>query len=158
ERRPNELLTQATRTRYRPYTAGIVAVQNNTQLPNPDAYPAGTLAVTSGAVQSSRQGIYVRTNTTKDWHNLLVGEPQPLSTLNGWASVGARARSTPYGTLLFGRLNGVNSNNSRNIAVLPEGMAPTTDRVVLAGATGGAISSSRLEVRTDGTVSLRLQA
>src|SRR5699024_5738537 len=75
ERRPNELLTQATRTRYRPYTAGIVAVQNNTQLPNPDAYPAGTLAVTSGAVQSSRKGFMCgqtqqTTGTTSSSENL----------------------------------------------------------------------------------------
>ena len=81
ERRPNELLTQATRTRYRPYTAGIVAVQHPNQLPNWRAYPAGTLAVPSGG---RARGTWVRSNTTGDWLHTSIGEWQDFTTFGAW--------------------------------------------------------------------------
>src|SRR5690625_2119574 len=58
ERGPSQLLTQATVTRYRPYTAGLLSVQNRNQLPDPAAYPASTLVVPS----AEGHGVYVRHN------------------------------------------------------------------------------------------------
>jgi hypothetical protein len=63
ERRPNQLLSQATRTRYRPYTAGLLSVQNRNQLPDPTEYPAGTVVVPS----AEGQGLYVRQNGGHVW-------------------------------------------------------------------------------------------
>src|SRR5699024_11049454 len=67
ERGPNQLLTQATVTRYRPYTAGLLSVQNRNQLPDPAAYPAGTLVVPS----SEGHGVYVRQNGGLKWLDVL---------------------------------------------------------------------------------------
>src|SRR5699024_9623395 len=55
ERVPIQLLTQATVTRYRPYTAGVLSVQNRNQLPDPAASPAGTLVVPC----AEGHGVYV---------------------------------------------------------------------------------------------------
>ena len=67
ERGPNQLLTQATITRYRPYTAGVLSVQNVNQLPDPAQYPAGTLAVPS----REGGGLYVRQNGGLVWLDAL---------------------------------------------------------------------------------------
>src|SRR5690625_2213310 len=67
ERGPNQLLTQATVTRYRPYTAGLLSVQNRYQLPDPAAYPAGTLVVPS----AEGHGVYVRQNAGLKWLDVL---------------------------------------------------------------------------------------
>ena len=67
ERGPNQLLTQATVTRYRPYTAGLLSVQNRNQLPDPAAYPAGTLVVPS----AEGHGVYVRQNGGLKWLDVL---------------------------------------------------------------------------------------
>ena len=67
ERGPNQLLTQATVTRYRPYTAGLLSVQNRNQLPDPAAYPAGTLVVPS----AEGHGIYIRQNGGLKWLDVL---------------------------------------------------------------------------------------
>src|SRR5690625_411319 len=69
ERKPNQLLSQAEITRYRQYTAGLLSVQNEGQLPDPASVPAGTIAVPSAA----GRGIYVRGNTRLEWENPLVG-------------------------------------------------------------------------------------
>lgn len=63
ERAPNQLLTQAKITRFRPYTAGVVSVQNKDQLPDASQYPAGTLAVPS----AEGQGVFVRQNGGLVW-------------------------------------------------------------------------------------------
>ena len=83
-RDPNQLLSQAQRTRYRPYTAGVVAVQHQNQLPNWRGYPAGTLAVPSGG---EARGTWVRSNTTGDWLHTSIGEWQNFTTFGAWVSV-----------------------------------------------------------------------
>src|SRR5699024_2476191 len=84
ERGPNQLLTQATVTRYRQYTAGLLSVQNENQLPDPRSVPAGTLAVPSAA----GRGIYVRGNTAMRWENPIVGPWQDVfqNNRNGWTT------------------------------------------------------------------------
>lgn len=67
ERHPNQLLTEATITRYRPYTAGLLSVQNRNQLPDPAQYPAGTLVVPS----AEGHGVYVRQNGGLKWLDVL---------------------------------------------------------------------------------------
>ena len=92
ERRPNQLLTQATRTRYRPYTAGVVSVQNPNQLPDPMQYPAGTLAIPSSGPAT---GAYVRSNTVGDWANIMLGPEEfvPRHSGNRWTgNAGCRRR------------------------------------------------------------------
>jgi len=83
-REPNQLLSQASRQRYRPYTAGIVAIQHPNQLPNWRAYPAGTLAVPSGG---RARGTWVRSNTTGDWLHTSIGEWQTFTTFGSWVSL-----------------------------------------------------------------------
>src|SRR5699024_3071224 len=83
ERKPNQLLSQATITRYRQYTAGLLSVQNEGQLPDPASVPAGTLAVPSAA----GRGIYVRGNTAMRWENPMVGE---------WHNLPYRSRARAY--------------------------------------------------------------
>lgn len=63
QREPNQLLSQATKTRYRPYTAGLLSVQNRNQLPDASEYPAGTVVVPS----AEGHGIYVRQNGGHRW-------------------------------------------------------------------------------------------
>lgn len=121
ERQPNQLLSQATITRYRPYTAGIVAVQNSGQLPDVDSYPAGTLAVPSSTEAS---GVYVRSNTSpKRWLNTTVGEWQEFTahTGNSWSGGGRIRRVVGGAHLIF---------NIRNESSSPS-VTPTADMFVL---------------------------
>lgn len=126
QRRANQLLSQATVTRYRPYTAGIVSVQNVSQLPDVDSYPAGTLAVPSS---SPGQGIYVRSNTSpKRWINAMAGDWRAVSVIGGWAHQAGRnlyARVTGLGVQFKGAVNGVGISTASNyMFILPEGMRP----------------------------------
>lgn len=160
ERRANQLLSQATVTRYRPYTAGIVAVQNERQLPDVDSYPAGTLAVPSSREAT---GVYVRSNTSpKRWINTMTSDWENLESMNGWrpSSPTPRARRTPLGVQLVGRYNGVEANNSRSLARLPEGMRPARLRRFLVAVTDSASGGnfSRLEVDSDGILTFRTQS
>src|SRR5699024_7606236 len=82
ERKPNQLLTQATITRFRQYTAGLLSVQNEDQLPDPRSVPAGTLAVPS----ASGRGIYVRSNTSLAWVDPLIEAWRTPTFSNGFGS------------------------------------------------------------------------
>src|SRR5699024_5378270 len=101
ERRPNQLLSQATITRFRQYTAGIVSVQNTKQLPSPRDLPAGTLAVPSSEDGS---GIFVRSNTAPArWANTMVGPwgDMPLSqNAHQWTGT-AKYRVVPGGLEIY---------------------------------------------------------
>src|SRR5699024_4518741 len=106
ERRPNQLLSQATITRYRQYTAGLLSVQNENQLPDPRSVPAGTLAVPSS---NDGSGVYVRSNTAPArGANTIVGPWQDVfqNNRNGWTTatgtLAPRARLTPMGVQLKG--------------------------------------------------------
>lgn len=95
ERRPNQLLSQATITRYRQYTAGLVSVQNVSQLPDVDSVPAGTLAVPSSTEAS---GVYVRSNTSpKRWLNTMVGPWEDIPSYGGWDYSYRKYRHTVFG-------------------------------------------------------------
>lgn len=104
ERQPNQLLTEATVTRYRPYTAGLLSVQNRNQLPDPAQYPAGTLVVPS----AEGQGLYVRQNGGLVWLDPIShkankpGSWQSLATFSGWNSSNAFFRITDYGVDVIG--------------------------------------------------------
>ena len=104
ERKPNQLLSQATITRYRPYTAGLLSVQNRNQLPDPAAYPAGTLVVPS----AEGHGIYVRQNGGLKWLDPIShkanqpGQWQSLAVFSGWNSSNAFFRITDYGVDVIG--------------------------------------------------------
>ena len=109
ERKPNQLLSQATITRFRQYTAGVVSVQNETQLPDWRSVPAGTLAVPSSTDGS---GIYVRSNTSPGrWANTMAGEWENIFYGNrgGWTpatgTFAPLARITPLGIQLKGQFN-----------------------------------------------------
>src|SRR5690625_1241240 len=108
ERKPNQLLSQAKITRYRQYTAGLLSVQNENQLPDPASVPAGTLAVPS----ASGRGIFVRSNTSLAWVDPVAPSPwedvfQP--NRNGWrVGTGSRkpmARLTATGIQLKGHFD-----------------------------------------------------
>ena len=116
ERKPNQLLTQATITRFRQYTAGVLSVQNETQLPDWQSVPAGTLAVPSSTDGS---GIYVRSNTSPGrWANTMAGEWENIFYGNrgGWTpatgTFAPLARITPLGIQLKGQFNRNNAQGN----------------------------------------------
>src|SRR5690625_3536262 len=130
ERRPNQLLSQATITRYRQYTAGLLSVQNEGQLPDPSSVPAGTLAVPS----ASGAGIHVRSNTSLSWENLLYSEWRNLNVNTGNQWYPRSSDTTPQIRRLAGgrfeirgkvtnttSMTGMNST----IATLPQGWRPS---------------------------------
>src|SRR5699024_9669453 len=92
-------------TRYRQYTAGLLSVQNEGQLPDPRSVPAGTLAVPS----ASGRGIFVRSNTRFEWVDPVAPSPWEdvfQANRNGWR-VGVyaekpMARRTATGSQLTG--------------------------------------------------------
>src|SRR5699024_1041475 len=131
ERKPNQLLSQATITRYRQYTAGLLSVQNEGQLPDPASVPAGTLAVPSGA----GRGIYVRGNTAMRWENPMVGEWHNLpyrSRARAYSRVGSfQARLIPGGIQLQGGLAiyASSSGNASRISDLPARLRPSMTHI-----------------------------
>lgn len=110
ERGPNQILTRATITRYRPYTAGLLSVQNRNQLPDPAAYPAGTLVVPS----AEGHGIYIRQNGGLKWLDVLghlSEKPGPwynvvdlFGSYTQDSSNRLQARIVPGGIQLSGRI------------------------------------------------------
>ena len=121
ERRPNQLLSQATITRFRQYTAGLISVQNVSQLPDVDSVPAGTLAVPSSTEAS---GIYVRSNTgPRRWMNTVAGpweNLQPMPASKGMTH--GAVRRTVLGLQMHGRFNLDPSNSVYSLFELPVGM------------------------------------
>ena len=137
ERKPNQLLTQATITRFRQYTAGIVSVQNTKQLPSPRDLPAGTLAVPSSEDGS---GIFVRSNTAPArWANTMVGEWTNLPLTNNFESRSGytvQYRITALGLELRGRVAANKGTSmSHRVATLP--VSPSRDYSYTVGSTGG---------------------
>ena len=119
ERKPNQLLSQSTITRYRPYTAGVVSVQNKTQLPDVASYPAGTVAVPSS---NGGQGVFVRSNThPRQWLNTHVGSWQNMEVGSGLGLSGtAIFRRTPSGIDIYLQLEATSGPNSVYVASFPE--------------------------------------
>ena len=119
ERGPNQLLTQATITRYRPYTAGVLSVQNVNQLPDPAQYPAGTLAVPS----REGGGLFVRQNGGLVWLDALSHlKPGPWLDMpisqnaHQWTGV-AKYRVVPGGLEIYVRVIAGNSTPSGTYVV-----------------------------------------
>lgn len=119
ERRPNQLLTEATVTRYRPYTAGVVSVQNINQLPDVESYPAGTLAVPSS---TGGQGVFVRSNTNpREWLDTQVGHWQNLEISQNLGLSGtAIFRRRSGGIDIYLHLEADSGPTSSYIASFPE--------------------------------------
>ena len=119
ERKPNQLLSQAEITRYRPYTAGVLSVQNKDQLPDPAQYPAGTLVVPS----REGGGLYVRQNGGLVWLDALKNlKPGPwengnILTSHGWSGT-AKWRHRQGGIDYVANLRG---GNYEALCQLPEG-------------------------------------
>ena len=119
ERKPNQLLSQSTMTRYRPYTAGVVSVQNKTQLPDVASYPAGTVAVPSS---NGGQGVFVRSNThPRQWLNTHVGSWQnmEISQILGLSGT-AIFRRTPSGIDIYLQLEADSEPTGNYVASFPE--------------------------------------
>ena len=156
ERQPNQLLTQATVTRYRPYTAGLLSVQNRNQLPDPGQYPAGTVVIPS----ADGHGIYVRRNGALEWVNPLAGTWRPVQRIgSAWETQSERplrARTVPGGCTLAGVIqpttgsSGTLSNGVR-VFDLPTGIVPpfAVDFEVVANS---AAIRVRFRANEDGTV------
>jgi len=117
ERRPNQLLSQATITRFRQYTAGLLSVQNEGQLPDPASVPAGTIAVPSAA----GRGIYVRGNTRLEWENPLVGPWKNMllsSNALDWTGT-AKYRRVSRGIEIYLNLFARTSPDGSNMVIFP---------------------------------------
>ena len=120
ERQPNQLLTQATVTRYRPYTAGLLSVQDRNQLPDPKEYPAGTLVVPS----AEGHGIYVRQNGGHKWLDPISHKTDkpgpwqnlPMFTAYGWEG-SAYFREELDGVRIMADLR--NGNNTQMVQLPP---------------------------------------
>lgn len=147
ERRPNQLLSQATITRYRQYTAGIVSVQNASQLPNPDDLPAGTLAVPSSR---EGQGIYVRSNTSpKRWINLLKDEWEDIPSYGGWDYSYRKWRRTAFGLEVAIRAKRDQSHGGNYNRV---GQLPVQLTQQYTGPTFSNSGTRHLQVQSDGEI------
>lgn len=139
ERKANQLLSQATITRFRQYTAGLVSVQNSSQLPDVDSVPAGTLAVPSS---TEATGIYVRSNTgPRRWMNPVAGpweSLQPMLASQGMTH--GAARRTVLGLQMHARFNLDKSNSVYTLFELPVGMGLNRDYrdVIWSTGAGGA--------------------
>lgn len=126
ERGPNQLLTQATITRYRPYTAGVLSVQNANQLPDPAQYPAGTLAVPS----REGGGLYVRQNGGLVWldalSHLKPGPWQEMGVFTGLSWSGSAYFRREAGGLRFrGNIrneSGYNRDSTESMIQMPSNM------------------------------------
>ena len=154
ERQPNQLLSQATITRYRHYTAGVVSMQNENQLPDPTAFPAGTIAVPSAA----GRGIYVRGNTAMRWENPIVG---PWVSLPYYARAqeyppvrSFQARAVPGGVQLQGGFSIANSSsgNTSRISVLPPNLRPSRLHIFQALTGTANPNHTRYQVGPDGDI------
>ena len=160
ERQPNQLLTQATVTRYRPYTAGLLSVQNRNQLPDPAQYPAGTVVIPS----ADGHGIYVRRNGALEWVNPLAhladapGTWYNVRNIYGPytqdSSTPLMARHFPGGVQLAGRLRSADGfsgslSSGRELFQLPAGMNPTRQRVAFGWAANDA-RAIRFLAKTNG--------
>ena len=154
ERKPNQLLSQATITRYRQYTAGLLSVQNEGQLPDPASVPAGTLAVPSAA----GRGIYARGNTAMRWENPMVGEWHNLPYRNrasAYSPVGSfQARLIPGGIQLQGGLaiSASSGGNTSRISDLPARLRPSRTHIFHALTGSASANHSRYQVGTDGDI------
>src|SRR5699024_1364579 len=150
ERKPNQLLTQATITRFRQYTAGIVSVQNEDQLPDPRSVPAGTLAVPS----ASGRGIYVRSNTSLAWVDPLIEAWRTPTFSNGFGSFTGdpvRYRVTPLGLQFKGRLRTNEATSLRHL-ISRLSVSPTSS-YRQKSATSHASTMLDLTLETDGRLS-----
>src|SRR5699024_2202914 len=123
ERGPSQLLTQATVTRYRPSTAGLLSVQNRNQLPDPAAYPAGTLVVPS----AEGHGVYVRQNGGLKWLDVLghlSEKPGPWkdmllsSNALDWSGT-AKYRRVSRGIEIYLNLSARTSPDGSNMVLFP---------------------------------------
>ena len=160
ERQPNQLLTQATVTRYRPYTAGLLSVQNRNQLPDPGQYPAGTVVIPS----ADGHGIYVRRNGALEWVNPLAhladapGTWQNVRNIYGsytqHSTNRLMARTITGGIQLAGRLSSADGfsgalSAGRDIFQLPAGMNPTHE-ITTQGWPANSPTPVRFRAKTNG--------
>lgn len=143
ERRPNQILSQAKITRYRPYTAGLLSVQNRNQLPDPAQYPAGTLVVPS----AEGQGLYVRQNGGLVWLDPIShkaekpGAWSSLSIVNNALETTGTAvyRRVAEGVQIYGDLRGRTSPTNSYLVTFPSSSGIHFDRywgTALTGASG----------------------
>ncbi len=158
QREPNQLLSQATRTRYRPYTAGLLSVQNERQLPDPAQYPAGTVVVPS----KTGGGVYVRQNGGLVWLDALA-HLKPGEWVNVRNIYGAyrqddtrplMARTVAEGVQLAGRLRRADGfsgslSSGRELFQLPAGMSVSRERVTFGWASSDA-RAIRFRAKTNG--------
>ena len=144
ERGPNQLLTQATITRYRPYTAGVLSVQNENQLPDPAQYPAGTLAVPS----REGGGLYVRQNGGLVWLDALSHlKPGPWADMplsqnaHQWTGT-AKYRVVPRGLEIYVNVRAGNGTPSATYVVeLPSKYSFRNSWYTTCTGTGGAVGT-----------------
>ena len=166
-RKPNQLLTDATVTRYRPRVAPTITVTRTEDLPDPASVLYGTAAliyndnewfVARGA--NNAEGGATRWESMSDPGQSYI---RPDEGAYKWVGHGARAGAVRYGQIVFlegrvaraGRFEGENFNagSDYHIMTLPVGLRPKSERRFVTKNSGmNAGHTSTVIVYSDGRV------
>ena len=125
-RTPNQLLSQAVRTMHRHYVSPVITAAYDVGLPDSKDVLYGTLGIvrsrTSGGDVVPGTGAIYESRGGYGWHNLLKGEWQNLSAINGYESSYLAARHRMGGIDIVGRINTNNATRQYRAFKLPAGM------------------------------------
>lgn len=148
ERKPNQLLSDAKRTRFRQFVSPVISVQNYNQLPDPEDVLYGTIAVMN-VINHATPGMYQAQGSK--WENLLVGNWIDVfqGNRNGWRPASnTAARITPSGVQLRGQFNRGGNDNSTFARIMNESFRPNRTQRIAIGSSGS--TTSTLTIRPDG--------
>ena len=155
-RQANQLLSQATITRYRQFVSPTIAVQNAGQLPAPEDVLFGTTAF-AGKAGADTFDLY--RNTTGGWKNMLVSEWVNVfqGNRNGWRPAtgthAARARMTPLGVQLKGHFDRNDATSSTFGRITDQNFIPNRALRIPMGTSGSIVST--LRITTDGDMEIQ---
>ena len=166
-RKPNQLLTDAVVTRYRPRVAPTVTVTRTEDLPDPASVLYGTVAIVYGEKDTviARGANNAEGGATR-WESIndpIASYVRPDEGLYKWPGHGARAGAVRYGKMVFvegrlaraGRYDGENFNagTDYNVMNLPPDLAPNSERRFLVKNSGfNAGHTSTVTIYADGRV------
>src|SRR5699024_3542517 len=151
-RKPNQLLSQATITRYRQFVSPTIAVQNAEQLPGPNDVLFGTTAF-AGKAGADTFDLY--RNTTGGWKNMLVSEWVNVfqANRNQWRPAtgthAALARMTPLGVQLKGTFNRYEATSSVFGRIIDSNFVPNRRIRTPMGTSGSTVSTLLIDQNGD---------
>src|SRR5690625_3381331 len=125
-RSANQLLSQAPISTLRHYVSPVITAVTKSGLPESTDVLYGTLGIvrpgTSGGKVIAGTGEILEARGIHGWHNVLKGEWQNLSAINGYESTWLAARRRMGGIDIVGRINTSNATRKYRAFELPAGM------------------------------------